>query len=265
MGVEIFGFKIIDDDGCFSIGLVREVLAELLGTFFLIILGCGGVQAACGRGLDPDPCNPIGSAEIVQIGIAFGLGIGGIVHLFSDISGGQLNPAVSFGLFFGRKLSLYRATILSVAQIIGGLIAAAILKALFGKCPGSVGMNVPGGTGLVLELLGTLFLVLTVLSTINDKRGHAPGYLQPLSIGICLVVAHMFLIPLTGCGVNPARSLATNIVVSGSIKGDFYGYIVGPLLASVIGGLLYDFVFNPHYGAKKAYENVENNNAEEMT
>lgn len=114
-------------------------------------------------------------------------------------------------------------------------------------------------------------------------------------------MAQLFQIPLTGCGVNPARSLATNIVVEGSIKSDFYvswrfkhdadylrywffdksafyiidmristwayfqGYIVGPLLASVIGGLLYDFVFNPHYGAKKAYENVENNNAEEMT
>lgn len=263
MGVEILGFKILDDDGCFGMGLLREILAEILGTFFLIVLGCGGVQGVVA--LD----GAFGSAQVLQIGLAFGLGIGGTVHLFSDISGGQLNPAVSFGLFFARKLSLYRAAILTIAQIIGGLIAAAILKALFSKtgCPGVVEMTVSSGVGLVLEFLGTLFLVLTVLATINDKRGHAPGYLQPLSIGIAILVAHMFLVPLTGCGINPARSLATNIV-EGKIKSDFYGYILGPLLASLVGGLLYEFLFSPHYVKTAAsYDNIgkDNGEAEEMT
>jgi len=255
MGVAIFGFKIIDDDGCFSMGLVREILAEILGTFFLIVLGCGGVHAAT---LEKAADDPLGSARILEIGFAFGLGIGGIVHLFSDISGGQLNPAVSFGLFFARKLSLYRAAILSVAQIIGGLIGAALLKIMFKGPPGTVSMGdgVSGGVGLILEFLGTLFLVLTVLSTINDKRGHAAGYLQPFSIGVAIFVAHMFLVPLTGCGINPARSLATNII-GGKITGDFYAYILGPLLASAVGGLVYEFIFNPHYEAAP-YEGIEN-------
>ncbi|XP_063693323.1 aquaporin-1-like [Bolinopsis microptera] len=258
MGVAIFGFKIIDDDGCISMKLVREIIAEMLGTFFLIILGCGGVQGA----ITDKPADEIlGSARILQIGFAFGLGIGGIVHLFSDISGGQLNPAVSFGLFFARKLSLYRAAILSVAQIIGGIIGAVVLKIVFGSTPGVVAMSVSGFKGLILEFLGALFLVLTVLATINDKRGHAAGYLQPLSIGIAIFVAHMFLIPLTGCGINPARALATNIV-AGEIKGDFYAYILGPILASAIGGLVYEFVFNPHYAS--AYEGIENGEGEEM-
>jgi len=263
MGVEVLGFKILDDDGCFNMGLIREILAEILGTFFLIVLGCGGVLGSIAdKGAD----EALGSARILQIGIAFGLGIGGTVHLFSDISGGQLNPAVSWGLFFARKLSLVRAAILTVAQIIGGLIAAAIMKALFGKCPGTVAMTVPGGAGLVLEFLGTLFLVMTVLATINDKRGHAAGYLQPLSIGVAILVAHMFLVPLTGCGINPARSLATNIV-EGAIGGDFYGYILGPLLGSVVGGLLYEFIFSAHYARAPAnYDGIKNDGeATQMT
>jgi MIP family channel proteins len=264
MGVKVLGFKIVDDDGCFTMGLLREILAEIVGTFFLIILGCGGVQAACSdKGAD----EALGAARILQIGIAFGLGIGGTVHLFSDISGGQLNPAVSFGLFFARKLSLVRAAVLSVAQIIGGLIAAGIMKAIFTSAPGAVSMGegISGGKGLILEFLGTFFLVMTVLATINGKRGHAAGYLQPLSIGIAILVAHMFLVPLTGCGINPARSLATNII-EGKIGADFFAYILGPLLGSVVGGIIYEFIFDPHYGAGK-YAAVGETNGEvnEMT
>lgn len=190
-----------------------------------------------------------------------------------------MNPAVSFALFFSRNLSLFRAVVLSIAQIIGGLIGAGkkfckhklannfvsfarikrvdeienfskfeskevfsrirlsevtdeplmraqslfhyfevdcryhltdqsfcqnphifilftgILKGIFGTCPGAVGLTgVSGVQGLFLEFLGTLFLVLTVLATINGKRGHAAGYLQPLSIGVAILVAHMFLV-----------------------------------------------------------------------
>lgn len=258
MGVAIFGFKITDDDGCISMKLVREIVAEIMGTFLLIILGCGGVQGAI---TDKPEDEILGSARIIQIGFAFGLGIGGVVHLFSDISGGQLNPAVSFGLFFSRQLSLYRAAVLSVAQIIGGVIGAVVMKLVFSKTPGVVSMSVSGGRGLILEFLGALFLVLTVLATINKNRNHAPGYLQPLSIGIAIFVAHMFLVPLTGCGINPARALATNIV-AGEIKGDFYAYILGPILASAVGGLVYEFIFNPHY--ESAYAGIENGEGEEM-
>lgn len=250
MGLSVLGFKICDDD-FISMALLREILAELLGTFFLVWLGCGGVQGATA-------VTPVGSsvdaAGVIQIAIAFSLGIAGVVHLFSDISGGQLNPAVSLGLFFARKLSLYRTVLLSVAQIIGGLVAAALLKAMFKKCPGVVAITgITTGQGLILEFVGTLFLVLTVLATINPKRGHSAGYLQPLSIGIAILVDHMFLVPLTGCGVNPARSLATNLI-DGKVKSDFYVYIIGPLLASVVGGLVYEFLFDPHYTPSATHE-----------
>lgn len=266
MAKKILGFILCDDDFV-SMGLLREILAELLGTFFLVWLGCGGVQGTLE--IQKDPAAPeadvdVGAAGVIQIAIAFSLGIAGTVHLFSDISGGQLNPAVSLGLFFARKLSLYRTIILSVAQIIGGCIAAGILKAMFKDCPGVVKLNaVTSGQGLILELVGTLFLVLTVLATINSKRGHSAGYLQPLSIGIAILVDHMFLVPLTGCGVNPARSLATNLI-DGHVKSDFWVYIVGPLLASVIGGLIYEFLFDPHYSPPSSSTHEPLNGEAEM-
>jgi len=256
MGVEILGYKLIDDDGVFSCKLVREVLAELIGTFYLIILGTGGVLASV-KGWDKE--GELESMRVLQIAFSFGLGIGGAVHIFSDISGGQYNPAVSFGLFFARKLSLYRAVVLSVVQILAAILGAAIMKAIFGEVPGVV--EIAEGTssfaGLILEILGTLFLVLTVLSTTNSARGHSAGYLQPLSIGIAIFVAHLFLVPYTGCGINPARALGTNIV-AGKVKGEIYAYILGPLIAALGGGVIYEFLFNPHYSNK--YQSVENGN-----
>lgn len=240
MGVSVGGFIITDDDLC-GVGLIREMLAELIGTFYLLFIGCGGVKGALGN----DETNP----SVLHIALAFGIGVAGAVHLFSDISGAHLNPAVSFGLFFARKCSIVKACLFSVAQIIGGLIATGILKGLFGSCPGVVAVDkevVPVWGGLVLEFFGALFLVLTVLATTNAARGHSPGFLQPLSIGFAVFCSVSFMAPLTGCGINPARALATNIVEN-QLDGSFYIYIVGPLLASLVGGVLYEFFLSLHY------------------
>ncbi|KAL5269809.1 hypothetical protein ACHWQZ_G003322 [Mnemiopsis leidyi] len=251
MGVEVAGFKITEDFKV--IGLVREILAEFLGTFYLIFIGCGGVGGAqlLQKVTTKDQLETLfkpSSAVVLQIAFAFGLGIGAAVHLFSDISGGQFNPAVSFGLFFARQLSLVKAALFSVVQLIGGLVAGAILSAMLGWCPGAVGVAVNIGTpsAFFIEFFGTLFLVLTVLSTTNSDRKQAASYLQPLSIGIAIFVLHMFLVPTTGCGLNPARSLVTNIIEN-KLNLQFLVYIFGPLLASLVGGLLYEFLFSPHY------------------
>lgn len=263
MGVSLLGFKITDDDLC-SMKIVREILAEVIGTFYLIFIGCGAVFSTT---IEKGDSEPLGAAQITHIAFAFGLGIGGAVHLFSDISGGQFNPAVSFGLFFARKLSLLRALIFSGAQLGGGILACAVLKLLVGKVPGVVEMSPHVENsfyGLLLEMFGTLFLVFTVLATTNGKRGHAAGYSQPLSIGIAIFVAHLALVPLTGCGINPARSLATNIA-AGDLKAELYAYIVGPLLASVAGGLIYEFLFDTHYNSSATHEPLDTNGDEEMS
>eukprot|EP00116_Pleurobrachia_bachei_P011066 sb/3471328/ len=144
--------------------------------------------------------------------------------------------------------------------------------AILDKCPGAVGLGsgVSGASGLFIEFFGTLFLVLTVLANVNELRGHANGFQQPLSIGITIFVIHMFLVPTTGCGINPARSLVTNLV-NWEFPSTFYVsildyfvfdmfhvcqlshraegpiYIIGPMMAAVVGGLGYTYVFEPHY------------------
>lgn len=252
MGVSVGGFRISDDGDLKVARTLRELLAEFLGTFYLIFIGCGGVAGATAA-------NPGGgtttSAAVLQIAFAFGLGIGGSVHLFSDISGGQFNPAVSLGLFFAKQMSLFKVVLYFLFQLGGGLVACAILRAMLDETPGVVnlGPNISPASGLFIELFGTLFLVLTVLATTNSKRNHAPSYLQPLSIGIAIFVLHMFLVSTTGCGINPVRSFVTN-VVDNKIRSNFWVYIIGPFLASLIGGILYEFIFSSHYKVKRKEE-----------
>jgi len=259
MGVSVIGFKITDGD--FKIfEISRELLAEFLGTFYLIFIGCGGVGGAqlLAGVTSPklvDSFKP-NSAAVLQIAFAFGLGIGAAVHLFSDISGGQFNPAVSFGLFFAKKMSLLKALLYTVIQLCGGLVAGGILRGMLGWCPGSVAVNsnqtlgLTTGSAFFIEFFGTLFLLLTIFSTTNSDRKQAPSYLQPFSIGVAIFVLHMFLVPTTGCGLNPTRCLVTNILEN-NLNAQFLVYIFGPLLASVIGGLLYEFIFSPHYRPKE--------------
>jgi len=231
----------------------RALLGEICGTFFLIFLGCGGAS-----GRTPD------SVDLLHVAFAFGLGIGATVHLFSDISGGHLNPAVSLALFVARKCSLVRAVVYMLAQTVGGFLGAVALLLM---CPVIPGVTVVGEgyttiQGLFFEFFGTLFLVLTVLATTNSKRGFTSSYLQPLAIGIAIFVAHLVLIVPTQCGINPVRGVVINIV-AGQVAGDIWIWVVGPLLASVVGGALYEFVLDPHYNT--SYIVVEEQNGHEET
>jgi len=239
----------IMEDGLTSMDFLRAVLGEIIGTFFLIFLGCGGA-------------NGMATGDLLHVAFAFGIGIGGAVHLFSDISGGHLNPAVSLGLFVARKCSLVRAVIYIIAQFVGGFLGALVLWLLCENTPGatSLATDVSTAQGFFFEFIGTLFLVLTVLATTNSKRGFAGSYLQPLSIGLAIFVAHLVLIKPTQCGINPVRGIVMNIVTS-TVKGYHWIYIVAPLLASVIGGGVYEFLFDPHY--KPADYKKENKNGAE--
>jgi len=227
----------------------RSLLCEALGTLFLIIFGCWGAA---------------GSGDLLHIAFTSGAGIGATVHLFSDISGGHLNPAVSLALFVARKCSLVRAVVYMLAQTVGGFLGAVALLLM---CPVIPGVTVVGEgyttiQGLFFEFFGTLFLVLTVLATTNSKRGFTSSYLQPLAIGIAIFVAHLVLIVPTQCGINPVRGVVINIV-AGQVTGDIWIWVVGPLLASVVGGALYEFVLDPHYNT--TYVVVEEQNGHEET
>merc|ERR1712013_749058 len=215
--------------------LMKSVVAELLGTMLLVIIGCGAaIQWKT-------------SFDTTQVSLAFGLAVMGIASFTGHISGGNLNPAVSMGLLVGGNLSLLKFVVYVVSQCIGAVIGSAIL---FGVTPealrGSLGSNglaegVSPFGGMVMELLMTMVLVLVVYASAVDSANKTAPMVAPLLIGLTVTVAHLVLMPYTGTSINPARSLGPALV-SGAVD-DHWVFWVGPLLGGALGGLLYKFVF----------------------
>lgn len=224
--------------------LIQKAGAEFLGTMFLIIfcVGSANHRALVALG-DNSP------AYYLSISLAFGLGIGGIVHILSGTSGGHVNPAVSFALFLDRRVSLIVAVVYIIAQFAGGFAGAGLLYALgnFDDIEGDIkGVNavmdgINPAQAFFLELFGTMFLILTILSTINEQHGHAASYLQPLSIGIAILVMHIFLIPFTNCAINPVRGTVWNIVTGQT--SDILIFLFAPLVGSIVSVIVHNIFF----------------------
>jgi len=212
-------------------GLWRAVIAELLGTA-LFLLGTTVVCLASGTG----------AAAHIAIGIGIGLSITNSIIMVGHVSGGHLNPAVSFAMTVAGKVSILRGLLYIVAQLVGGIVGSAFTYGL-APVPGNLGATTPTGVteaqGFGLELLFTLILVLFVFS-ITDGNKSIDGGVTALAVGVCILVAHVCLIPFTGCGINPARSFGPAVVAN--IWTSHWIYWIGPLVGALVGAILYTFV-----------------------
>jgi len=239
LGVEDMGL-------CF----LRACCAELIGTCLLILIcvGCANSRVLGALYTGSLSLRPL---YYLGISIAFGFGIGGIVHILSDASGGHVNPAVSFALFLERRVSFLQMLFYIISQFAGGFLGAGILYGIGNH--GADGLTIYGGNAYTetdinhaqaffLEAFGTMFLILTILSTIEEGRGHAPSYLQPFSIGISILVMHIWLIPYTNCGINPVRGSVWNIVI-GQATVQTLVFVFAPFVGSIIAVLLYNGIF----------------------
>lgn len=205
------------------------VAAEVLATAMLVIAGCG----SCKHG------------DFVQISLAFGFSIATLVWAVGRVSGGHLNPAVTLGFLITRKISVVRAIFYWVAQIAGALAGAGIL---LGVTPdgqlANLGTSTPSGTTegqtFGVELIITFVLVFAVLSCCDDRRTDLGGSI-PLTVGLAIAMCHLWAVPYTGAGMNPARVFGP-AVVSGTWD-QHWCYWVGPIVGSIIAAVLYDFVF----------------------
>jgi len=223
--------------------LLKSLGAELVGTMFLVVIGCGA--ALQWKTL----------FDTTQVSLAFGLAVMSIACFTGHISGGNLNPAVSVGLLAGGQLSLLKCILYIISQCIGAVIGAGIL---YGATPlnqkgaimgllGSnyVGDGVPVMGALVMELLMSMLLVLVVYASAVDTGNKASPMVPPMLIGLTVTVAHLVLMPYTGTSINPARSLGPAIVTNtwGHPNGGFDHYVfwIGPLLGGALGGVLYRF------------------------
>jgi MIP family channel proteins len=214
--------------------LIRESVAEFLGTFMLVFVGAGAVT------LLGQQATKVG-ADVVVAALAHGFILVAIIFTFGHISGAHVNPAVTLGLLVGGKVSMVKAIAYWVAQIVGGIVAALVLRYIFPSSP-TLGNTLPtgmfSGQIIVLEALGTFFLVSIVFqAAVHGKAGNLAG----LAIPLTLAGAILFIGPLTGASFNVARTLGPALV-TGNLT-ELLSYLVGILGGGALAGVLHTSYF----------------------
>ncbi|CAI9091048.1 OLC1v1025967C2 [Oldenlandia corymbosa var. corymbosa] len=201
----------------------RALIAEFVATFlflYILVLTIIGYQTQT----HPTPTTTDPCAGVGLLGIAWAAGgmIFVLVYCTAGISGGHINPAVTLGLFLARKVSLIRAVMYMVVQCLGAIAGVGMVKGFqkshfnhFGGGANRLQLGYSKGVGLGAEIIGTFVLVYTVFSATDPKRNardsHIP-VLAPLPIGFAVFMVHLATIPITGTGINPARSLGAAVI-----------------------------------------------------
>ncbi|KAG6600938.1 probable aquaporin PIP1-4 [Cucurbita moschata] len=229
----------------------RAGIAEFFATFlflYITVLTVMGVVRS--NEINGNTCKTVG---IQGIAWAFGGMIFALVYCTAGISGGHINPAVTFGLFLARKLSLTRAIFYIVMQCLGAICGAGVVKGFqpkpYDRLGGGANVVSKGytkGDGLGAEIVGTFILVYTVFSATDAKRSardsHVP-ILAPLPIGFAVFLVHLATIPITGTGINPARSLGAAIIYNNEKAwDDHWIFWVGPFIGAALAALYHQVV-----------------------
>jgi MIP family channel proteins len=229
-----------------SADLQKRLIAEVVGTFGFFFAGFCGIASLSTQG----------TGAIAAIGIAagFGFGLALMIFAFGHISGGHFNPAVTLGLTAARRFSARDLLPYWAAQIVGGVIAALVLRLVFTQGVLDAVLTAPGhgisaGKALLLEGIFTFLFVLVIGTVATDDRAPWKGVFAPLAIGLFIFTAATVAGPLTGGSFNPARSI-TPALIAGHFS-NLWIYIVGPLAGGGLGGLLHGY-FHPRSNAKPA-------------
>ena len=219
----------------------QKFTAETLGTFVLVFFGCGAAVYSGG--------------DLVATALTFGLTVVVMAYAVGRISGGHFNPAVTLGAVLGGRLPWNQAGIYMAAQLLGGLLAGAVLFGLGHgfegfSAEGNMGQNFFGdqGTGyawwaaLLVEILLTAIFLWVILA-VTDERNETNAAMGPLAIGLALAMIHFVAIPLTGTSVNPARSIGVGVFAGTDAIIQLWLFVVAPLLGAAIAGLTYPVLF----------------------
>ena len=211
---------------------MKKYFAEMVGTFVLTLLGCGTAMFL--------GCNT--PAGVVGTAVAFGLAVVAMAYTIGGISGCHINPAITLGVALSGRMSWKDACGYWCGQVIGGIIAGAMLM-LFANVvaapdlTGGLGTNGVANAGgpmgaCLVEVIATFIFVLVVLGTTDAKVGA--GNLAGLAIGLSLILIHLVCINLTGTSVNPARSIGPAIFAGGQALADLWVFIVAPLIGGAL-------------------------------
>ena len=233
--------------------MIKRLGAEFIGTFWLVLGGCGSAVLAANFGGDG---NPLGIG-LLGVSLAFGLTVLTGAYALGHISGGHFNPAVSFGLWAGGRFPAKDLLPYIVAQVLGALLAGGILfqiasgTAAFAVDANSAGAfatngfgaHSPGGynatAAFLCEVVMTaMFLVLIMGAT----HKNAPVGFAPIAIGLALTLIHLISIPVTNTSVNPARSTGVAAIIGGAPLTQLWLFWLAPILGGLLGGVLYKWL-----------------------
>jgi aquaporin Z len=222
---------------------MKKYVAELVGTFALVLVGCGSAVIAGEH---------IG---FLGISFAFGLTVLAMVYAIGNISGCHINPAISVAMLTAGKMHWKDTIFYIIAQCIGAIIAAGILLAIAKGIPSyslsvnglgqnGFGVHSPGGYSLATCFLAEIvFTALFLFVIFGSTSKDAPKGFAGLSIGMSLVLIHIVCIPITGTSVNPARSLGPAVFVGDGAISQLWLFWVAPLIGGIIAAVLWKYVF----------------------
>ena len=231
----------------------KKLTAEFLGTFWLVLGGCGSAVLAAKFGGDG---NPLGIG-FVGVALAFGLTVLTGAYAFGHISGGHFNPAVSLGLWAGGRFPARELLPYIVAQVLGGIAAGFILMQIakggggFSIDPASAGAFATNGYGalspggytvaaaFLCEVVLTAFFLIVIM---GSTHRNAPTGFAPIAIGLALTLIHLISIPVTNTSVNPARSTAVAVFAGSGQISQLWLFWLAPILGALIGGMLYGWL-----------------------
>jgi aquaporin Z len=222
--------------------LSKRAVAEFIGTFWLVLGGCGSAVLAAAF--------PHVGIGFLGVALAFGLTVLTMAFAIGHISGCHLNPAVSFGLMVGGRFKGSDLPAYIIAQVLGAIVAALVLYVI---ASGKAGFDLSGGlaangygdhspgrysllSGLLTEVVMTFMFLMVILGA-TDAR--APQGFAPIAIGLCLTLIHLISIPVTNTSVNPARSTGPAVIVGGWALAQLWLFWVAPLIGAGLAGIAY--------------------------
>ena len=226
---------------------MRKLAAEFIGTFWLVLGGCGDAVIAAAF--------PNVGIGLLGVALAFGLTVLTMAYTVGHISGAHFNPAVTLGLWAGGRFPVAEVIPYWIAQVAGAVVAAAVVMYIASGAPGwdiaanglaqnGYGDASPGhyslAAGFVCEVVMTAGFLLVILGA-TDKR--APAGFAPIAIGLALTLIHLVSIPVTNTSVNPARSTGPALFVGGLALQQLWLFWAAPLLGGILGGLTYRTLF----------------------
>ncbi|MEQ1952718.1 aquaporin Z [Mesorhizobium sp. CN2-181] len=224
----------------------KRLIAEFIGTFWLVLGGCGSAVLAAGF--------PELGIGFLGVALAFGLTVLTMAYAVGGISGGHFNPAVTVGLFTGGRFEAKDVIPYIIAQVVGAIVAAIVLYAIVsgkadfagvgGFASNGYGDASPGKysllSGLIIEIVMTFIFLFVILRVTS---GDVPAGFAPIAIGLCLTLIHLISIPVTNTSVNPARSTGVALFAEGPALAQLWLFWVAPLIGGALAGIVHSALF----------------------